>query len=103
MALLPFNVPDAIFQKQAPSRHSIRRWYNEYLARGSHEHRRGNGPPQISDTVKEKIRNTFQNYPMVSTRHVAIQVGVHHTPVWRFSQRELKLYPYKLQMSQELR
>ena len=42
------------FQKQAPSHHSIRRWYNEYLTRGSHEHQLGNDCPQISDTVKEQ-------------------------------------------------
>ena len=90
------------YQKNPPDRSSIRRWYEQYQSRGSHSHLGGNGRPQISDEKKEMIRSMFNENPTVSLRTAATQVGVHHTTIWSFLRRELKLYPYKLQMAQQL-
>ena len=37
-----------------------------------------------------------------SLPHVISKVGAHHTTVLRYIKKELRLFPYKLQMSQEL-
>ena len=67
------------YQKTPLCRYSIRRWYAEYTARGSHEHTGCNGRPQISSAIKNMIKNTFNNDLKVSTLNVASQVGSHQT------------------------
>lgn len=90
------------YQKPAPARSSIRRWYQEYQARGNHSHMGGNGRPQISEENKDRIRTMFAEDPTLSLRIAATEIGIHHTTIWRFLRRELKLFPYKLQLHQQI-
>lgn len=48
------------------------------------------------------IRTLFNENPTMSLRTAAVQIGLHHTTLWNFLRRNLKLYRYKLQMHQQI-
>jgi len=86
----------------APSRRIINVWYQSYIDRGSHAHRGGDGRPTISVEKQNQIEEMFKANPRRSLREVGGVVGVHHTTVWHFLRKKLKLFPYRLQMGQQL-
>lgn len=90
------------YRIKAPSRRTINLWYQSYTDRGSHSHRGGNGRPTIGDDKQNQIEEMFQADPRRSLREVGAVVGVHHTTVWHFLRNKLKLYPYRLQIGQQL-
>ena len=84
------------YRENSPSRSSIDRWYDDYRARGTHQHRSGNGRPQLSSQVISEIHQNFNNDPALSLRQVAAKYNVHHTSV-RNSIKNSQDVPYKLQ------
>ena len=82
------------YEKISPARPKIRERYRAY--------RGGNGRPRISSTVRNEIRKLFESYPLISSREVASEKGVAHATVCNILGRELRLFPYKLQMSTAL-
>ena len=90
------------YNRHPPARSTIRQWREDYQTRGSHAHRGGNGRPRISNEVRNQIQELFNNDPTISLRAVAAQTGVAHATVWNFLRKELKLFPYKLQMGTAL-
>lgn len=62
----------------------------------------GNGRPRINDEKKAMIRNIFTENAIFSLRTTDMQIRVYHTTIWNFLRRELELYPYKLQISEEI-
>lgn len=91
-----------LYNRHPPARSTIRLWREDYEARGSHRHRGGNGRPRISIEVRNQIRILFNNDPRRSLREVAEETGVSHATVWNFLRKELKMFPYKLQMATAL-
>ncbi len=71
-------------------------------SRGTHAHRGGNGRPWIPVAVQNQIIELFDNNPSISIPVVAAQTGVSWMTVWNYLRKELKRYPYKLQMSPAL-
>ena len=80
-------------------RSTIRQWRDGYKTRVSHNHRGGNRRPRIDATLWNEIRNLFFDDPRIPPRTVAAQTSESHSTVWNFIRRELRLYPYKLQMA----
>ena len=91
------------YNKNHPCRSSVDRWYDDYRAQGTQQHRGGNGRPQLSTQLKSEIRPKFINDPTLSFRKVAAQFYVHRTTVTKFHKKELKMFPYKLQNSLAMR
>ena len=90
------------YQTHAPSRKIIKKWVEDYHKRGSHAHRGGNGRPQISDEKKAEIKQLFSDNPRRSLREVGRTVSLPHTTIWYFLRKELGMFPYRLQMAQQL-
>lgn len=90
------------YQKRAPVYLTLRKWREEYETRGSHDHRGGNGRPNISEERKNDVRDLVKSNPRISLRQLTAQTGVPTTTVWRILRNELRLFPYKLQMGVEL-
>ena len=65
-------------------------------------HRGGNGRPQISNQKKNRIRQLFENDPRLSLRAGGAGTGVSHASVRNFLRKELRRFPYKLQMATSL-
>ena len=75
------------YNKNPLSRSSIDRWYDDYRARGTHQHRGGNGHPQLSSRVKSEIRKKFNSNPALFLRQLTSQFNVHHTKVRNFMKK----------------
>ncbi len=90
------------YRRNPTARSTIRQWREDYQERGSHNHRRGNGRPRISTAVRNQIRDLFIDGPTISLRVAAAPTRVCSSTVRNFVRKELKLYPYKLQMSTAL-
>ncbi len=90
------------YRRNPPARSTIRQWREDYQERGSHNHRGGNGRPRISTAVRNQIRDLFIDDPTISLRVAAAQTRVCSSTVRNVVRKELKLYPYKLQMSTAL-
>lgn len=86
------------YRKSAPSLSTIRRWCEKYQEKEGHSHTGGNGRPQISVKKKDTIRTLFNENPTISLRNSAAQIGLHRTTIWNYFRRDLKLYPYNLQL-----
>ncbi len=58
-----------------------------------------NGHPRFRSALRNEIRELFLNDPKISFLAAAAQTSVSHSTVWNVIRSELRLYPYKLQMS----
>ena len=90
------------YRKSPPSRGAIRQWRFDYHNRGTHAHRGGNGRPQISAEQKATIKQMFNSNPRLSLRYVESQIGVPKSTIWDYLCKELRLFPYKLQIGIQL-
>ena len=90
------------YECNAPSRKSILKWVEDYRSRGSHSHRGGNGRPGISEEKRSQIKEMFQTNPRRSLRDVAREVSLPHTTVWNVIRKQLNMFPYRLQIAQQL-
>ena len=82
-----------------PSRTEISQWVTNYEESGTHDHRGGNGRPSISDAKKTQIKQLLHDSPKRSLLDLASEVHVHHTTVWALVRKELKMFPYRLQIA----
>ena len=90
------------FNITSPARSTMRQWREEYEKRGTHAHRGGNGRPQITEAKKNMIRAPFNSNPRLSLRAAAQDFGVAHAKICNFLRKELKMFPYELQMTTAL-
>ena len=86
-----------------PSRKVISTWYSRFsetrrIDQGN-EHR---GRTSVEPQIVEAIGNIHKENPSTSIRQVAQQVPVCKTSVHKVVRKNLKLYPYKIQMLQSL-
>jgi len=61
------------YNRNPPSRPTIRAWYYKFMNTGSLNHKRGNGRPRVSDEDVRRVQQSFVNDPKKSTdlRHVS--------------------------------
>ena len=84
-----------------PERSKVREWYQAHQFRGV-MHKAVEMAARISSTVRKETRELFENNPRISLREVPSEKGVANATLWNISRRELRLFPYKLQMSTTL-
>ena len=68
---------------------------------GTYKHRGRNVRPQISAQTKNRIRQLFKDNRGISLRAVA-ETSVAHTAIRKFLGKELRSFPYNLQMATSL-
>ena len=90
------------FNMTSPTRSTMRQWREDYQSRGTHAHRGGNGRTQITEAKMNEIRALFNSNPRLSLRAEAQEVIFAHATIWKFLRKELKMFPYKLQMTTAL-
>ena len=76
------------YNRTPPARSTIRQWREDYQSRVLHAHRGGNGRQQISKERRVRIRLLFNDDPQLPFRTVAAGLGVHHTTVWLFYEKD---------------
>ena len=69
---------------------------SKHTKQGSRARTGGNERTLISSTVRNAIRELFENNPRISLREVASEKGVTHAAVWNILRR-VKTFSYKLQ------
>lgn len=79
------------YRKSAATRSCICRCYGDYLCSGRDSRIGKTGGAQTSDDKKTMMRTVFNGDPMIYLRTAATQIGLHHTTIWSFLKRELKL------------
>lgn len=82
-----------MYRSPAPSRLAISLWYQSYGNRGNYSHRRGNWRPAVGKEKQKQIEEMLQADPGHSLRNVGAFVGVHHTTIWQFLRKKLKIFP----------
>ena len=75
----------------------------KYINHKSHVHRGRNGCSRISSNVRNEIHELLENDPRISLRELVSKKGVADATVWNIVSKELRFFPYKLQMSTALR
>jgi len=91
------------YRHNIPSRTVIRTWYSRFSETGridqGNEHR---GRPPVRPQIVEAIDNIYKENPSTSIRQAAQQVPICKTSVHKVVRKNIKLYPYKIQMLQSL-
>ena len=60
------------------------------------------GRPSVDDDKKDEIADHFADNPRTSIRQVAMEVSCSYGVVQKVARKELKLYPFKIQITQQL-
>jgi hypothetical protein len=92
-----------VYQKDAPTDKSIRKWYQQFQETSSVMKGHSPGRPSTSQNNTERIRVAFQRSPKRSVRHVSHQLQIPKSTVHEVVHRRLKLHAYKLQLVQHIR
>jgi transposase len=89
------------YNRNPPSRPTIRAWYYKFMNTGSLNHKRGNGRPRVSDEDVRRVQQSFVNDPKKSTRSAARELNIKHSTVHKIL-KSLKFRSYKLQILQKI-
>ena len=86
-----------------PSRRTIKRWYEHFLQTGYVRSQSKQGKQLTGDVIVDRLAHIYDNRPDTSLRiakqHVPVSLGT----VYRIVRKQLKLYPYKIQMVHALK
>lgn len=88
--------------KVIPHDSTIRNIYRKFLATGSVHNAPKSGRPSIGSTKKDEIAEHFTENPRSSLRHAANDLHVSHTTIDKVLRYDLKMHPYKIQVTQQL-
>lgn len=90
--------------RTAPSDNMIRNLVSRFEEHGrvSDLPGRGRGRSVRNEAVVEAVRQSVNEDPSVSTRRRSAQLGMSRTSLQRILKRDLKMFPYKIQMVQQL-
>lgn len=86
----------------APSDHTIRNTVNRLRNLHTLEDAPRSGRPRSGEEVIERVRESVENDPRLSTRHRSLEVGVSRPTLIRILKEELLLHPYKIQTTMGL-
>jgi transposase len=90
------------YNKNPPSRTTIRAWYKKFTETGNVEHKKGAGRPRTSEEKVESIREAFLRSPRKSTRIASRELQIPRSTMHDVLRKRLKFYPYKLQILQHI-
>ena len=87
-----------------PTRRTLERWVQDFR----HGQPPGQAPPRAhhprtEPAVLRRIRRAIRRNPRRSSRALARSTGASHQTVLRYLRRQLRLFPYKLQLTQRLK
>ena len=86
-----------------PSRSSIRSWYRNFLETGHVMSQTKKGRKRVDPHIVEQLGRIFRAQPRTSMRVAKQQVAVSLSTVHRIVRKQLKLYPYKIQIVNALK
>ena len=87
----------------APDGKTIKAWCEKFLATGSVKKESGGARTRVSEEKIEEIRAGFQRSPQKSIRQASRQFNVPRSTVHRVLHKRLRLYPYKVQIVQQIK
>lgn len=90
------------YHKDPPNRKSIYDWHRKFKDTGCLRKGKSSGRPATSDAQVELVRATVVNTPRISTRKTGMELQMPHSTVWKIMRKNLKMFPYKLQLLQSL-
>lgn len=86
----------------APSKRTIILWYQIYVDRGRHSHRRGTERPEIGEEKQKHIKVMLRDDLRHFLQKFLAVAGVHHKTVWKVLDKKLKVFPYCVQIGQQV-
>ena len=89
-----------------PSRSTIRFWYKNFQETGNFKGKSKNkkGPKKVvTEETVHTLSNLYKDNPRTPVRVAAREVPISKSTVHRVIRRRLKLYPYKIQLTQALK
>lgn len=90
---------------EAPSANLIKIWIKRFEETGSTFKQPAQGRPRTSRTTDniERVKDSVRENPQVSTRKRSAALNLSRRSLQRILKLDLKLHPYKLQLTQELK
>ena len=85
-----------------PHENTIRNLFKKFKDTGSVQDAPRSGRPSLDETKSEEISEIFQNQPSTSIRQAASAISCSYGYVHKVLKHDLKLFPYKIQVTQEL-
>ncbi|RVE40725.1 hypothetical protein evm_014626 [Chilo suppressalis] len=91
--------------REAPSANLIKIWIKRFEETGSTFKPHAKGRPRTSRTEDniESVKQSVREYPQMSTRKRSSVLNISRRSLQRILNLDLKLHPYKLQLTQELK
>jgi len=92
------------FRRRGPPETSTRRWYEQFRYRGCicRQGKGRAGRPSVTEETVDRLRETFTRSPRKYVRRASRELKIPETTVRKILRKRLQLYPYKLQMVQNL-
>ena len=85
-----------------PCNNTMRSIFRKFKETGSVNDLPRSGRPSVDDDKKDEIADHFADNPRTSIRQVAMEVSCSYGVVQKVARKELKLYPFKIQITQQL-
>ena len=90
-----------VFNRDAPTARSIKKWRDTFLATGSVLKKHGGGR-RASDEMVANVQAAFERSPRKSLRRASRELQIPKSTLQRIVHKRLKLHAYKLQLVQRL-
>ncbi|KAJ4452325.1 hypothetical protein ANN_03850 [Periplaneta americana] len=91
-----------VFNHDAPTAKSIKKWHDTFLATRSVLKKHGGGR-KTSDEMVANVQATYERSPRKSLRRASRELQAPKSTLQRIVHERLKLYAYKVQLMQHLR
>lgn len=92
-----------VFQKDPPSRNTIKAWKQHFLATGSVVKSHGGGNVRVSEERVAAVRQAYERSPRKSVRQAGRELQMPKSTVHKILRRSLSFHAYKLQLVHELK
>ena len=93
-----------LHRRTAPERRTLLRWVAEFEERGTAVRQPRHTPrPRLPPTLLNAVRRAIRRSPSLSVRRLVARTGAARSTIHRILQRQLGLFPYKLQLVQRLK
>lgn len=90
------------YAAKPPVRNSILNWASKFETRGTVENESRSGRPQLSSQHEKRVSTYFNRHPSNSIRSAERDLAIPRSSIHRILHNRLHMFPYKIQMLQEL-